>query len=400
MNNLLYMEHPDVLEFEANVLDLLPPKNGLFAVTLDRSFFYPTGGGQEHDTGLINDARVVDVIKDENRSLSIIHLVDRAIADGPVTARIDPERRLRHKQHHTGQHLLTQCFLQLFNLETISANINGYSPSTLDLPVNDLGREQIDNAELLANQVIYENRLVRAFFASQDELAGLPLRKQPPVTEAIRIVEITNFDWTPCAGTHCSATGQVGVLKITRAEHLRDNLRIHFVAGLQAYELFTSTSETVATLSSQFSLRPDDLVQAINNQASQLRQAQKDIQELRSKALANEAQLLAVEAQKTQNPLSLVRFFERRPASELRLLAEELRKAYPGTACLFTHDGAKLTIIVICGNQSQQSARMVLNKWLAPFGGKGGGDDQMAQGGSKMTPETYQVFIRQVPGFA
>ncbi len=398
MNHLLYMEHPEILEFEAQILDIQQRPDGLFAVYLDQSFFYPTGGGQEHDTGFLNEGRVLDVIKDENHPPSILHLVDRPLDHGPVTARIDPERRLRHMQHHTGQHLLTQCFLQHLNLETVSSNINGYSPSTLDLPMNDLENSQISAVERLANQIVFENRPVRAFFASQEDLAELPLRKQPPATSSVRIVEISGFDWTPCAGTHCSATAQVGIIKITRRERMRDSLRIHFVAGLQAYELFTTTVETISTLSSQFSLHPNDLAQVMTSQAAQLKQALKDLQEQRSKALAGEALLLAVEAQqRPEDPESLVRFYEGRPAGELRLLAEALRKRYSGTACLFTHDGSKLTAIVICGDKSRYSARQVLDHWLQPLGGKGGGDDRIAQGGAQLTSEAYQAIIHRSP---
>jgi len=112
--------------------------------------------------------------------------------------------------------------------------------------------------------------------------------------------------------------------------------------------------------------------------------------------LVNEAQCLANTAHLTSNGLSLVKFFDGRPASEVRLLAEELRKIFHGLACLFTFDESKLTAIVISGDQSLQSARTILNHWLSPIQGKGGGDDKMAQGGAKMTQESYQEFIRQL----
>jgi alanyl-tRNA synthetase len=396
MNNLLYIENPEILEFEANILNVQEKQTGLYTVILDRSYFYPTGGGQEHDTGFLNEAKVIDVIKDENHSPALIHIVDRLLIPGPVTARIDVERRFRHMQHHTAQHLLTQCILQRLNLETVAANINGYSPTSLDLPVKAILQDQIQDVERLANQVIFENRPVQSYFSSQADLEKLPLRKQPPLVETIRIVEISGFDWTPCAGTHCASTGQIGLLKITRTEHLRDHLRVYFVAGLQAYDLLTSTYEIVTSLCSQFSLHPKDLATMVTTQAAQLKQTQKELRELRMANLVNEAQCLANTAHLTSNGLSLVKFFDGRPASEVRLLAEELRKIFHGLACLFTFDESKLTAIVISGDQSLQSARTILNHWLSPIQGKGGGDDKMAQGGAKMTQESYQEFIRQL----
>ncbi len=176
VTDLLYMQHPEILDFQANLLDIEEQANDMFAVRLDRSYFYPTGGGQDHDTGWINDARVVNVLKDDKQSPGILHWIDRPLVRGPVSARIDADRRFRHMQHHTAQHLLTQCFLQSLELETISANINGSSPSTLDLPVNSVDSGRLDEVERFANQVIFENRFVRAFFAAPDELVQFPLR--------------------------------------------------------------------------------------------------------------------------------------------------------------------------------------------------------------------------------
>ncbi len=399
VTDLLYMQHPEILDFQANLLDIEEQANDLFAVRLDRSYFYPTGGGQEHDTGWINDARVLNVLKDEKQSPGILHWIDRPLVPGPVSARIDADRRFRHMQHHTAQHLLTQCFLQSLGLETTSANINGFSPSTLDLPVTTLDSSRLDEVERFANQVIFENRFVRAFFAAPDELVQFPLRKQPPVSTAIRIVEIAGFDWSPCAGTHCNATGQVGILKITRTERVRDNLRIHFVAGLQAYEIFASTYAITSALSSQFSLHPGNLVQAMSNQADQLKQAQKEILDLRKKFLAAEARSLAEEARNGNAYPRLIRFFEGRPALEIRFLAEELAKVYPGLSCLFTHDGQALTACFSSSKDCQLSARQELARWLSSVGGKGGGDDRFAQGGAKMTGEVYRALSQQSLGW-
>src|SRR5512137_1411958 len=135
---LPYLEDPATLEFEAEVIEKLTLPGGRIGVILDRSYFYPTGGGQEHDTGILGNARVVDVYKDEaSAEPRLIHVIDEAIDGelplGPVTGKIDAERRLRHMQHHTAQHLISQCFIRLFDIESISSNINGYSPSTLDL---------------------------------------------------------------------------------------------------------------------------------------------------------------------------------------------------------------------------------------------------------------------------
>src|SRR5512143_2691164 len=173
---LLYLEDSTILEFEANVMAHLTLTDGRNGVVLDRTYFYPTGGGQEHDTGWIGSAKVLEVIKDDDHS-RLVHVVEGQVGLGAVTAHIDAERRLRHMQHHTAQHLLSQCFIHLFEIESISSNINGYTPSTLDLGVPTLTREQLDQIEDLANQIIYENRPVKTYFVTPEELQSLPLRK-------------------------------------------------------------------------------------------------------------------------------------------------------------------------------------------------------------------------------
>src|SRR4030066_298575 len=230
-SQLLYQEDPTILEFEAMLVENLTLQDGRRGVVLDQSYFYPTGGGQEHDMGVIGSARVVDVYKDEN-NLRLIHVVEGEVGLGPVKARIDAERRLRHMQHHTAQHLLTQSILRQTGYETVSANINGYSPSTLDLVATQISKSDLDQAELLANQIIYEDRSVTTYFVSPEELHTIPLRRPPKVTENIRIVEIDSYDYSPCGGTHVQRTGSIGLVKVLKAERQNDKLRVYFIAGI------------------------------------------------------------------------------------------------------------------------------------------------------------------------
>jgi alanyl-tRNA synthetase len=246
----LYFTDPYCFEFEAQLIEQIPLSDGRFGVILERSYFYPTGGGQEHDLGWLDEERVVDVYKDEGRHLTV-HVVERRLAEGRLQARIDAERRLRHMEHHTAQHLLSYCFVELLGLETVSANINGDTPSTLDLTNSEPTLTELTQVERRANQLIRSDLIVKTYFVSPQQVNAIPLRKPPKVSEDIRIVEIEGLDFSACGGTHVARTGGIGVVKILRAERLKEKTRIHFVAGSRAFELFQSSYVIVAGLAAQ-----------------------------------------------------------------------------------------------------------------------------------------------------
>lgn len=393
-SQLLYLDDVATLEFQAEVAQIVTLPDNRLGVILDRTYFYPTGGGQEHDTGTLGNAHVLEVIKDETRpETAVIHIVEGDVAIGPVTGKIDAERRLRHMQHHTAQHLLSQCFIHLFEIESISSNINGYTPSTLDLGISTLSRDLLDQIENLANHIIYENRSVRTYLVTPEQLLSLPLRKPPKVSEDIRIVEIDGYDFTPCGGTHCTSTGQIGVVKIIKSERQGDLTRIHFIAGLQALQYFQDYQETVLTIAGLMSIHPQDVLPNVQRLIDQLRSSQRELQTLRLERLALEARELADKSTPYGSWRVVVAPFENRPVAELRTLAEKL-KILPGIiAVLASYDGQKISLMVTCTEEIGLAARDLLTKILAPLGGRGGGDRQIAQGGGPATAEQF----RQLP---
>ncbi|OGO60450.1 MAG: hypothetical protein A2032_01460, partial [Chloroflexi bacterium RBG_19FT_COMBO_49_13] len=322
-SQLLYQEDSTILEFAATVVEKVTLPDGRKGVVLDQSYFYPTGGGQEHDTGEIDSIRVVDVFEDEGKS-HLVHVVDGEINIGLVKARIDAERRVRHMQHHTAQHLLTQCLMRQTGFETVSANINGYSPSTLDIVTTQISKSDLDQAELLANRIIYEDRPVKTYIVSPAELQTIPVRRPPKVTENIRIVEIDGYDYSPCGGTHVLRTGGIGLVKVLKAERQNDKLRVYFIAGLQALEVFMHMYDSLSNLANQMSMNWQDIPEMIVRQAEQLSTMQKELQVLRQAGVRYEARDLASAAEEHAGVRLVRAQFEHRPVGELRLLAEEL----------------------------------------------------------------------------
>ena len=392
---LLYQLDPTILDFDTRVIEILALPDDRKGAVLDQTYFYPTGGGQEHDTGNLGSARVVDVFKDEGQS-RVVHVVEGEVKPGPIEAHIDAERRLRHMQHHTAQHLLTQCLLRQAGCETVSANINGYSPSTLDIVATQVSKPDLVAAELQANQVIYEDRIVKTYFVSPEELQSIPLRRPPKVTENIRIVEIDGYDYSPCGGTHVSHTGSIGLVKVLKAERQNEKMRIHFIAGLQALEFFSQMYDTFSNLANQMSTSWQDIPEVVIKQVDQLNLLQKDLQDLKQASVQYEARELADKAE-AHGGIRLVRqCFDGRPLSELRLMAEALKQLPDLISYLATYDGQKVSLIVTCGVNTGGDARLLLGSQLASLQGRGGGDARLAQGGGVLSVENYRVFLDQV----
>jgi len=394
-SQLLYQEDSNILEFEAEVVERISLPDGRLGIVLDRTYFYPSGGGQEHDTGAIDSARVVDVFKDDDNS-RLIHVVEGEVHLGSVKVRIDAERRLRHKQHHTAQHLLTQCILRQTGCETVSANINGYTPTTLDIVATQISKTDLEQAELQANQIIYEDKPVKTYFVSPEELRSIPLRRPPKVSENIRIVEIDGFDYSPCGGTHVLRTGSIGLVKVLKAERQNDKLRIYFIAGLQALDVFVQMFDVLTGLANQMTISWQDIPQVISKQADQLGMLKKELQALRQASVKNEARELIAGAEERAGVRLVRASFENRLIGELRLLAEEL-KTVPGVVAFLTcYDGQKVSLIVTCGDGSGKDARQLLTRQLTLINGRGGGDARLAQGGAIATELQYRSFLQQL----
>lgn len=224
----LYYNDSYLLSFDARLVRQELRENGA-AVVLDESAFYPTSGGQPHDQGSINGVPIIDVV-DEGEE--VIHILKQPLPHDTtiVECRIDWARRFDHMQQHAGQHILSACFEQLFDAETVGFHL-GQEVVTVDIAKDSLSKEEADQVENMANDNIYANKEIKAYFVEQEDVPSIPLRKPPTVTENIRIVEVDEFDYSACGGTHPARTGEIGMIKIRRWEKSRGNLRVEFVCG-------------------------------------------------------------------------------------------------------------------------------------------------------------------------
>ncbi|HYG79907.1 MAG TPA: alanyl-tRNA editing protein, partial [Pyrinomonadaceae bacterium] len=230
MTERLYYSDSHLTEFEARVTGVTERVSGWVAVTLDRTAFYPTGGGQASDTGTLNETRVVECIDAEDGG--VLHVVQgRGLELGArVLGRVDWPRRLDHIQQHTGQHILSQAFIELFDAETRGFRmLEQYCE--VDIALEDPSEEKVEQAVELANRVIWEDRAVTVRQVTKEEAAGLPLRKETEREGELRLIEIEGFDLTPCGGTHARRTGEVGLIAARSFERAKGLTRVDFVAG-------------------------------------------------------------------------------------------------------------------------------------------------------------------------
>jgi len=396
MTEQLYFDDPFTLEFEAEVIESRSLDGGRLGVVLPRTYFYPTSGGQEHDTGSIGDAQILDVYKDGD---TIVHILDRELAPGTYPAHIDKDRRFRHMQHHTAQHILSASFLEVADIDSLSANINGDTPSTIDLEVGAVDAETLRRAEEFANGIFFENLPVKTYYVTDADVPNLPFRKPPKVSGRIRVVEVGGFDLTPCGGTHVTQTGMIGMLKIVRTERVKQKLRIHFVAGLQALEFFQQVQDAAQGAALLLDTGVDDLVASVEKIQAQFKQIQSELDSSRGILLGVEAEKLAAAAEEVGELRLVTTLFENRPAAELRTLANKLRQNAEVVAVLATYDGTKLSMVAACAEGVNIDARELLNNHLAPIGGHGGGSPTLAQGGGATNRSALEILFKQTKNY-
>jgi alanyl-tRNA synthetase len=389
----LYLKDALCLEFQAEVMEIYSGVGGQVSAVLSETYFYPTSGGQDHDTGRIGEANVLDVFKEPGNR--IIHILDREILPGLYPARIDKPKRWQNMQAHTAQHILSRAFEYAFDLETLSANINSVNPSTIDLDVDSILEIELNQVEEIANSIIYENRLVKSYFIVDKDIPQIPFRRPPKVSGTIRVVEIDGFDYSACGGTHCPQTGMVGLIKIIKTETQNHKLRIHFVSGAQALKQYQFVLRTASTISDVMDTSLSELTHSVQRQIEKIKQLQMDLDTVKSKYLALEAKNLVDSACKVDQFKLITKMYNDKTPEDLRKLASIIRSENSFLVILGALEGRKLSLVVGCSKEIQKDARKILNFHLEEYLGRGGGDPDLAQGGCILSEEITNDFFKK-----
>jgi alanyl-tRNA synthetase len=283
-------------------------------------------------------------------------------------------------QQHSGQHLLSQIFYQRFGYETVSVHF-GAAESTLDLDVAALDPAQIDEAERYANDLVYATLPIKAYFVTEAELASVPLRRPPKVTGIIRIVEIDQFDYSACGGTHVRTTAEIGPIKLTRQERRRGQVRITFLCGKRAHADYTEKHRLLTEAANLFSTDLAQVPKLIERNLSQIKDLQRSLEVLTEKQLTYEAAEMAQVADQVGPVHVVARLFEDKDTNALKTLATLLQQQTNSVALLGSSYGDKLTVIFARSADVNLHMGNLLRDTLRQFGGNGGGRPDFAQGG-------------------
>jgi len=370
MTKKLYYESAYIREWETRITRKWEREDGAYLV-LEETAFYPHGGGQPCDLGWIGTIPVLDVVLEEGE---ILHKVERFPEKEEVQCRLNWDRRFDHMQHHSGQHLLSAMCLEVCEAETLSFHL-GQDYATIDIARADLSPDQMMMLELEVNDQIYLNRKVTSYFVTPEQAAVLPLVKQPKVTEDIRIVEIEGIEYNACGGTHVSATGEIGMIKLLRAEKQKGHLRIYFKCGYRALREFNAGMDILSSLSARFNTSKEEILDRIAKWDQEHKQLQAELNAVKAE---NDAYLAEKLLAGRQSDL-IKHIFADKPLKDMQNLAAKLTDQ-ADVIVLFVSN-ADNKVLLAKGGESELACGAFFKQHLANYNGKGGGSDNMAQAG-------------------
>ncbi len=386
MTTRLYYDDSFLYDFDAEVREVLDSPRP--ALVLDRTAFYPTSGGQVFDTGWITSEaspklRVTEVADGEDGK--VVHYLEAPLKDlkpgTRVRGQIDATRRRDHMQQHSGQHVLSAAFVRLYNMPTVSFHMaDDYCSIDLDTPA--LTKEQIESAERLANEIIFENRAVDIRFVTRDEAEKLGLRKLPPTErDELRLIDIRDFDLTACGGTHVSQTGQIASILLRKTEKVRQGWRVEFVAGRRAVATarrdFAALTETAAL----FSAHIYDVPQQARKSLDEIKSLRKQHEQSQEELAAAYAAVLLADAPETRGRRIVVRTLSDRDLNFVKLLAQKVTRLSSNVIALLATTSPQPSLVFAQSAGQPFDMGALMKETTTNLGGRGGGSKDMAQGG-------------------
>lgn len=391
MTEQLYYQDSYIKDFEAVVLSCIPNGNHFEAV-LDRTAFFPEGGGQCADTGVLHiENREIQVFDVQERNGEIIHFIDKEILPGQtVIGELDFQERFSKMQQHTGEHIISGIVHRRFGYENVGFHL-GKEEVTMDYD-GPLTPEELRSIEYEANQVVAENREIRAYFPGTEELEKIPYRSKKELQGKIRIVEIQDCDICACCAPHVQTTGNVGLIKITNAIRYKGGMRLWITCGMRALEDYNQKEASVVQISNMLSAKQQEVTDAV-------KRLTEEIQQLKEKAAKMQERLVMgyLESEKVvlkENPNANLLLFEKElDAMAMRNFVNAGMELTKGVCGAFVGD-EKQGFRYVLG--SSGDIREIGKKLNAAFQGKGGGKPPMIQGSLVGEEEKIREFLEKV----
>jgi len=396
MSDRLYYADPSLASFDAHVSDIREVSRtqgrSLWQIALDRSAFYPTSGGQPHDTGVLTatssggallEAPILAVEEDDQGE--VWHTTPKPLLAGTlVRGYVDWSRRRDHMQQHSGQHLLSAVVYRQLGAATLSFHL-GEMTSTIDLAREAISPEELERVEDAVNEIIAENRPVTMRTIPRVEaemlLAAGTLHKLPDREGEIRLIEIDEIDVNACGGTHVEATGQIGGLLIRGTERMRQGVRVEFVCGIRAIVTARQDLITLTRTAAALSVGRIDVGDAVDRLLAEGKAANKGRQKLTEELAGYQASSLLLEVSSQPGQKVLRQIFADRDAGYLKLLASRMITSAPKTCVLLASTQEEpARVIVAASSDAGIDCGTLLREALAAYGLRGGGSPSMAQG--------------------
>lgn len=379
MEQKLYYQDAYIKTFSAQIVKQEQEENGSWYVVLNRTAFYPTGGGQPYDTGRLAEQKVINV---EEKEGEIRHYLEAPIqsTDGEIEGIIDWRRRFDHMQQHCGQHILSAAFDQLFHYKTVGFHL-GAEIVTIDLETEKLTEEEVREAEELSNRIINENRKITVKWVTEEELSQYALRKETKVKEDIRLVIIPDYDYNGCGGTHPNTTGEVSSIKVLDWERQKKKVRLQFVCGTRVIRQLGNKQNVLLELTRLLNAPEKEMAAAVTRLIENGKALEKNLEQAKEQLLEYEAKdLLANHALGNGSIVSGV--FQNRTIQELQKLARLVTSENEQALAVFiSSNDSRIQLVCARGRVREENMKALMGEILLKINGKGGGNESFAQGG-------------------
>ncbi|MCJ7580484.1 MAG: alanine--tRNA ligase-related protein [Candidatus Aminicenantes bacterium] len=288
----LFHEDAYKIEFEANVIEKTQ-KDQKFFLVLDQTCFYPESGGQPSDKGTLNGVRVNHVEEQEGK---IVHVLEKDVSEKKVSGKIDWKKRFDFMQQHAGQHILSQSLFELFQAKTLSFHLGAWS-STIEIDLREISDKEIEMAEDRANAIVFQDRDIKSYIVSEMDIEKIPLRKPSQKKGLIRVIEVFDFDFSACGGTHPRKTGEIGLIKIIKWDRIRNNVRCEFVCGRRALLDYSLKNSIMRQMTARLTVCEKEIPAALEKLLAELKDQKKTNKKMWDKLIQYQAQKMIQSAE-------------------------------------------------------------------------------------------------------
>lgn len=384
MTEKLYYSDEMLTQATARVLEVRPYE-GNFAVILDRTLFFPESGGQLSDKGTINGVPLMHVAEEHEQ---ILHIIDHSLDVGEtVLLKLDTLSRIDHSQQHTGEHILSGLAYSIFGATNVGFHMAD-TYSTIDLD-KYLEKNELEELERAANRAVQANESTTYKYVTPQELENIEIRKKAKgLTGTIRIVYSGAVDSCTCCGTHCNRSGDIGAIHISASMKYKGGVRLWFLCGMRAVSSAIDNCEVLDKLAKRFSVKNEDVLEAVMKQGSELNETKHDLKEKIVKLTKYRAEELVESAVDINGIKAVVTLEKDCSMAELKLLADELCKREKIVTVIAACDKETVQYILKRGESVNVDMREVCSTLNVMLNGKGGGRTDNAQGSAKLRSDT------------